>query len=531
MKPRLARRICLALLLSALSPWVGAQQAPEDATTAWHEGRFQVDAAGVLSRSAIVLERPNLQAIQAMPLGNGSLGVAVWSENGLTAQLNRADTLPKRLSTGQVVIPGLLALTQAKDYAGRLDFYDGEFQEHGGGMTATAYVQPGTDMLIIEVTGAKADEAQTAQLKLWEPRTTTAVAKGAVGLLSQGWVDEIDPGASGRPFGALAAITAEGREVSAAVTDPLTVTVAFKPNADGHFKIIVASPHYDGKLDALTVARPALSPGNGQAHKAWWHAYWKRAATIRITSKDGAGEYMENLRNLYLYSAAAEKGVEYPGTQAGVADMLSSAQDKHSWDSGAYWHWNIRMQVAANLGAGLPDINAPYFNLYRSSLPEIEKWTHAHMNGHAGACFPETMRFNGPGIEYETGWDTITGNIYALDCDASFPPFFNARTLSTGAEVGLWVWQQYLATNDVRFLAENYPLMAAAARFYLSYQKPGADGLLHMSPSNAHETQWDVADTDHGHCRYPGSLPCHDTGSEAPGQRSCVGEAVAGRIT
>jgi hypothetical protein len=56
------------------------------------------------------------------------------------------------------------------------------------------------------------------------------------------------------------------------------------------------------------------------------------------------------------------------------------------------------------------------------------------------------------------------------------------------------VWQQYLATNDLKFLAENYPVMAASARFLLSYQKLGPDGLLHTSPSNAHETLWDVTD-------------------------------------
>ena len=111
---------------------------------------------------------------------------------------------------------------------------------------------PDTDTLIIDVTGAKADEPQTAQLKLWAPRTTKAEAKGRVGLLSQGWIDDLDPGASGRPFGSLSAITAEGRDVSVAVTDPLTVTVTFKPDADGHFRVIVASPHYDGKQDALT---------------------------------------------------------------------------------------------------------------------------------------------------------------------------------------------------------------------------------------------------------------------------------------
>jgi hypothetical protein len=36
--------------------------------------------------------------------------------------------------------------------------------------------------------------------------------------------------------------------------------------------------------------------------------------------------------------------------------------------------------------------------------------------------------------------------------------------------------------------------MAAAARFLLAYEKPGANGLLHTGPSNAHEMQWDVVD-------------------------------------
>ncbi len=488
------RIILLVLLFAAFTAGAPAQSAAPGSTTAWHDGSFHVDVAGVLGRSSIILGQPNVESGQAMPLGNGRLGVALWSADGLTAQLNRADTLPDRLSPGMVVIPGLAALTQAKDYSGQLDLYNGEFQERGGGMTATAYVQPDTDTLIVDVTGAVPGQAQTAQLKLWPPRTPTAEAKGAVGLLSQTWLDDENPGASGRPFGSLSAITAEGRDVSAAVTDPLTLTVSFKPYQDGHFRIIVASPRYDGKLEPQAAARPALSPGTAAAHKSWWHAYWNRAAVIRITSEDGSGEYLENLRNIYLFAAAAEKGVEYPGSQAGVADMLSSARDAHQWDSSAFWHWNLRMQVAANIGAGVTDLNAPYFNLYREDLPAIEEWTRVHMNGRPGACVPETMRFNGPGIEYESSWDATRGQKFAYDCSADFTPYYNARTLSTGAEVSLWVWQQYLATNDRQFLVDNYPLMAASARFLLSYQKPGPDGLLHTSPSNAHETQWDVTD-------------------------------------
>jgi alpha-L-fucosidase 2 len=494
MKTTLRNSLYLVLLCAAFRASVAAQSAAADSTTAWHEGKFQVDVAGVLSRSSIILGQPNAAPGQAMPLGNGRLGIALWSEDGLTAQLNRADTLPDRLSPGEVVIPGLSVLTEANDYSGRLNLYDGEFEERGGGMTVTAYVQPDTDTLIVDVTGANPIEPQAALLRLWAPRTPDATVKGAAGFLSQSWIDDKNPQASGRPFGSLSAITADGRGVMATVTDPLTIRLTFMPYADGHYRIIVAAPHFDGKKDAQAVATPALSAGTATAHKNWWHAYWKRAATIKITSTDGSGEYLENLRNIYLFAAAAEKGDEYPGSQAGVADMLSSARDAHHWDSSAFWHWNLRMQVAANIGAGVTELNAPFFNLYRENLPALENWTKTYM-GYPGVCIAETMRFNGQGIEYESSWPgfKIPGKI-GRDCDLSTTPYFNSRTLTTGAEVSLWIWRQYLATDDRKFLEDNYPVMAESARFLVSYQKLGPDGLLHTSPSNSHETQWDVTD-------------------------------------
>jgi alpha-L-fucosidase 2 len=480
--------LSLAATVSAARGWAQFDSAK---TTAWSGGRFHVDASGTVGRSDIVLGRANKEPKEALPLGNGSLGAAVWSEQGITAQLNRGDTLPDRLSPGQVAIPGLTALTDAADYRGRLDLYNGEFREQGAGMTATVYVQPNSDTLVIDVTGAKPGDMQSAVLKLWAPRVPRPMANGTVGILSQAWVDNKNPESSGRSFGSLSAITAEGRNVSAEVTDALTVTVSFLPFADGHFRVLAAAPHFDGSGDVSATVGPAFDRVKMETHRTWWHKFWNRAALIQVLSGDGAGEYMENLRNIYLFSAAAERGTEYPGSQAGVADMLSSARDAHRWDSSSFWHWNLRMQVAANLGAGLPELNAPYFNLYRENLSSIEDWTKRHMNGRSGGCIPETMRFNGRGIEYESSWNPIS---IGRDCDADFHPYYNARTLSTGAEVSLWIWRQYLETDDRAFLAENYPVMADAARFLLAYQKTGPDGLLHTSPSNAHETQWDVTD-------------------------------------
>ena len=90
-----------AALFAILLPAAVAGQ-----TTAWSGKDFQIDAPGVVSRSNVILGQPNLLAKQALPMGNGRLGAAVWSADGFTAQLNRADTLPRRLSPGQVVIPG-----------------------------------------------------------------------------------------------------------------------------------------------------------------------------------------------------------------------------------------------------------------------------------------------------------------------------------------------------------------------------------------------------------------------------------------
>jgi len=458
-----------------------------------------VDYAGLIGRSDIVLARPNLQPSQAMPLGNGRLGVAMWSADGLTAQLNRVDTLPDRLPLARVTVPSLASLTTASDYAGRLDLYNAEFHQRGAGVSATAFVDSASDVLVIDVNGANPGAAQQVRLSLAPPRAPKAEANGNTAILSETWLDDKQPGASGRSFGSLAAVTADGREVAANVVDPHTVSISFKPYPDGHFRILIAGPHFDDKSGpAATIAAKSLGKVSRDgsavvtAHRQWWHRFWQRAGYMKVTSTDGAGEYMENLRALYLYSAAAQSGSEYPGSQAGVADMFASVP-VHNWDPGAFWHWNLRMQVAANLSAGVPELNTPYFNLYRENLSNIQQWTSKHMNGLPGICVPETMRFNGQGIEYEA-WDANAPSI-GLDCDAGFKPYYNARTISTGAEVSLWIWQQYLATMDRAFLAHNFPVMVESARFLLAYEKPGSDGLKHTSPSNAHEMQWDVQDS------------------------------------
>ena len=455
---------------------------------------FTVDTPNVVRSSNIVLSKANVAPQNAVALGNGTLGVAAWAANGFTAQLNRSDTFPDRKALGQVVIPGLSTLTGAADFSGYVDLYDAMLIESGGGMTATAYVRADAPEMVVEVTGADPNSSQTAQIKLWSGRSPTGTASTGIATLAETWQDSSGlsgMGASGQTFGVLSALTVSGRNVVASVVNPLTVQVSFQPRSDGSFRVLIAAPQWAGG-NAMSTATGVLGSDStaassdlSAAHLAWWHHYWSSVGLVKMTSADGAANYFQALRTIYLFLTAAESRGTLPGSQAGLADLFDYLEDTQPWFPAGYWFWNTRMLVAANMSSGAFDMNTPVWNLYRSNLANIQAWTQSKMGGRTGICVPETMRFNGNGYWYGGEGDA--------SCDQAASPNYNALTITSGAEVGLWIWQQYLMSGDVTFLAANYPLMSETAQFLLAYATTGTDGLLHTM-ANAHETQWNVQD-------------------------------------
>ncbi len=258
--------------------------------------------------------------------------------------------------------------------------------------------------------------------------------------------------------------------------------------------MVVAAPQWAGGNAAATAS--TLIGGDATAatstllaaQSSWWNGYWANAGLIEASSSDGTAQYMENLRTLYLYDEAASMhGGGYPGSQAGVADMFAYGKDQQDWYPAGYWLWNLRGQIAANLSSGNFSLNLPIFSMYLGDLANIKSWTSAQMGGLAGACVPETMRFNGNGY-YNGGSSSQNAS-----CALASSPSYNAETITSGAEIALWVWQQYQDTGSTSFLQTYYPLMEQAAEFLLAYQKAGSDGYLH-AVANAHETQWAVQD-------------------------------------
>ncbi|CAG6396702.1 putative Alpha-L-fucosidase [Actinacidiphila cocklensis] len=479
--------LAAGLLVPAVAPTANAATA----TTAWQNGSFHVDTPNVVRRSDIVLGAPNNQAAQSLPLGNGSLGVAAWAAGGFTAQLNRADTLPGRKSPGQVQIPGLSKLTGAADFHGTLDLYTGVLTETGGGMTLKAWVSATKDELIVDVTGADPDTAQSATVSLWSGRNPQAAVSGSIGTLAETWVDNQEAGASGRTFGSLAALSAGGRNVSAQVVNSTQVKVDFSPNTDGSYRVIAGAPTWTGGNAGSTASGLLGSDATAAessllgTQQSWWANFWANSGILEANSADGQAQYMETLRTIYLFMEAASMRGTIPGSQAGVADMFNFGQDHQNWTPSATWLWNLRTQISANMSSGNFALNIPIFSLYQNNLAAIEAWTKQQMGGLPGACVPEVMRFNGNGGDPNPGANGA--------CSQPGSPNWNALDITSGAEISLYVWQQYQDTGDLNFLRTYYPLMKDSAIFLLAYQKVGSDGKLH-AVANAHETQWAVQD-------------------------------------
>ena len=145
------------------------------------------------------------------------------------------------------------------------------------------------------------------------------------------------------------------------------------------------------------------------------------------------------------------------------------------------------MNIAANLSSGVSSLNTPFFNLYTSNVANLETWTQEHVPGSSGICVPETMRYNGNGFY---GGGQAASN---ASCDTTIAPSYNSQTLTSGAEVSLWIWRQYQTTGSTSFLQAGYPFMKASAQFLLSQSTLGSDRFLHTN-ANSHETQWSVTD-------------------------------------
>ncbi len=277
-----------------------------------------------------------------------------------------------------------------------------------------AWVSTAKDELIVDVSGANPNVAQTASINLWSGRNPTAAVSGTTGTLAETWVDSSEQEPSGQTFGSLSAITAGGRDVSATVVSPTKVQVSFKPNANGDFRIVVAAPHWAGgtatDTAAVTAAKVIGHDANAPerallgSQDRWWDRFWSHSGLVEMSSADGSAAYIENLRTLYLYEeAASERRAATRAARPATPTCSTGTRTHRPGRPSSTGSGTSAAEISANMSSGNYQLNTPIFDMYIKDLSAIEAWTKAKMGGLPGACVPETMRFNGNGSRRRLG--------------------------------------------------------------------------------------------------------------------------------
>ena len=128
-----------------------------------------------------------------------------------------------------------------------------------------------------------------------------------------------------------------------------------------------------------------------------------------------------------------------------------------------------------------------------TTLANIEAWTgESRSPARPGHCVPETMRFNGPGVHTTPRRTSGARPYLRRSSQERLLQRPDPRHGRRSRAVGLAALPGHRRPRlPVGRTTRSWPTRPGSC-----WRTPrlGSDGLLHTSPSNAHETQWDVTD-------------------------------------
>lgn len=210
-------------------------------------------------------------------------------------------------------------------------------------------------------------------------------------------------------------------------------------------------------------------------HKDWWRKFWLRSWVF--TDTDSTAREITKGYVLQRFITACGGRGKYPIKFNGSIFTTGHPNDPdyRAW-GGQYWFQNTRAMYWPMLGAGDFDMMMPLFNMYRQMLKGnealVEKYYH-----HKGAYFAETAPFWGGlpymGPEVKENW---TGHY--------FTPVL---------ELSKMMMDYYHYTTDTAF-AKNYliPVAMAGVHFFDEHFPKDDKGELLLDPDNSIEMFWKV---------------------------------------
>jgi alpha-L-fucosidase 2 len=468
-------------------------------------------------------DTPGPGSAQSMPIGNGDIGLNVWTA-----------------ANGDLVF----YISKTDAWGGETDPAMDPWMKQGGVLMKLGAVRLSLHPApLLPDSHSRVDAAFRQVLRLRDGEVLVREGEGAGAVLLRVWVDANNPvirveAKSGHPL----SLTVDlddwriGRGDSILPAEPNRITwyhrnaATADPNlADPHLADLTFGAMITGKgltrsaATTLRSVRPvttqlisiypltAATPTAGQwlhqldgeatrigsldleqtrkAHRQWWDKFWHRS-WVFVQGDSMATEVTRGYVLQRFVTACAGRGA-YPikfngsiftvdnpvwktGRDAAVTPMNA---DFRAW-GGQYWFQNTRPMYWPRLMAGDFDMMLPLFRMYAAILPANTAQVKNYY-GHAGAYFAETAPYWG-GLLY------MGPEVEALYTHHYFTPIL---------ELSMMMLDYLDYTGDTAFARKTLlPVARAGLEFFDRHFGRDAQGQLLLDPDNSIEMFWKVHD-------------------------------------
>jgi hypothetical protein len=243
-------------------------------------------------------------------------------------------------------------------------------------------------------------------------------------------------------------------------------------------------------LKAVDAGQSRIRKANAKqdlaAHRAWWKQFWNRS-WIRIETAGDTGVLITRSYNLQRYlMAIGGRGSVWAKFNGSIFTLPRKYDaDYRDWGS-AQWFQNARLLYWPMIASGDFDVMAPFYGTYLSALPLAKARTRIYYH-HGGAFFSETSY----------AWGTYSNFDYGYN-RKSLPVGFATSTYirhywSGGLELSTMMLEQYAVTQNKKFLTDTLlPIADAVVRFYDQHWKRDERGKILFDTAQSLET-WQTA--------------------------------------
>jgi len=533
---------------------------------------LNVDYEALVSEADIVYNSP-ANGTDGHPIGNGRMGTMVWtSSSTINFQINRNDVFAvnrdhigpqERRAGGRLgdhCVDCCCACARITiDLGGNV--FSGAFSQHlslywaeetisGEAVSLRCFVSSTRDVLVVEIDDSRPNpQPVRLTLSMWRPPVVqtgnhTARYDFDESLTDKALVvqqfDEYFPPEYGKSknYHCRSAVAAQIVAPRVRVfSSGVESCVVEAPAQRGRRMILVSSAasfSNQGEVGAHALALlDAVSARSYEdlraEHIMWWEDFWSRTF-VKLTSKDGTAELMQQVRTIFLYNMASSSRGELPPKWNG--SIFSVAGDTRDWGA-QFWVWTTESLYWPLYAADATDLSNAFFNMYVNHVPLAEKAAAQRWGVPGGAFFPETVAFDGPAIlpaDVAAEWrdvfcgkkakfqvSSLTRSLcqycshlqLLLNQNIEYGRYYHiSHIVSSASELAVHAWWRYRYTGDREWLCSHaYPLLRGAAEFYRHLAKLGDDGYFHLSGTNVHEDFWGVRDSLMDMAAIRGTLP------------------------